>query len=165
MNDLDRKLIELFDANRPATRITTYRQKLDELESVTKLEPARLTEIRAFVTERLDSAEKIMQREDWNREIVQHLLEESRHALINAIHEPNAKRGAKTLAAARAGHEAVHGSPDEKREERERLQSITDDVARSNPALSWNAIQHRAGDRAGVSYKTIQRHCKNPKES
>jgi|GEM_PF-4424310 len=165
MNDVDRQITELFERNQPRTRLATYREKLEQLEAVTKLRPKRLAEIRAYVTERLDTAERIMQRESWNPDIVQDLLEESRRALINAVHEPNTLRGAKTMAAARAGHRARHGTTDDKRQHWDHLQAVVDELAATNPALSWNAIQHRAGQKAGVSAKTIQRRCKNPKQS
>lgn len=165
MNELDRHLSELFDRIQPANRIANYREKVEQLETVTKLEPGRLAEIRAFVTERLDDAERIMQRESWNAGTVQQLLEESRHALINAVHEPNAIRGAKIAASARAGHEAMHGTRDEKEQKWSSYQSIVDEIADKNPALSWARIQQIAADRVGVHPKTIYRHCKNPKQS
>lgn len=165
MNEFEKQLAELLKRQDPRERVKVYRRKAQDLDSIPHLRPERVEEIREFVSKRLDAIERVMERGEYNGDWVNLELEEVRNALRNAAIEPSARRGAKLARSVSKGHEAVHGTKDEKEQRWSEYQAEVDRVYATNPALSWARIQQIVGDKFGVSYKTIQRNCNNPKES
>ena len=160
MNEFEKQLAKLLTRQDPRERVKVYRNKVKALDSIPHLKPERAKQIREFVTEHLDTIESVMQRDDYNGDWVNLELEEVRNALRNAAIEPSALRGAKQLKGATKGHEAVHGSKEERKQRRSEYQAEVNRVYAKNPALSWNRIQQIVGEKFNVSYKTIQRNCK-----
>lgn len=71
--------------------------------------------------------------------------------------EPHAARGAKVLAGARAGHEAVHGSPKQKKRRCRQYVEMWEKIRQAKPDLSVNGIDCAVAGHFGVNSKTIQR--------
>ena len=72
--------------------------------------------------------------------------------------EPDAERGKKTLDGARRGHEAAHGTDQQKQAKRASYQQTVDDLRARNPELSRTAIRKSAAKKEGVSPITIKRY-------
>jgi hypothetical protein len=71
---------------------------------------------------------------------------------------PDARTGAKTgRRAATKGHEAVHGTSEQKKQRWANLQAKVDKVRVQNPHLSKAAVRRNVAVRMGVSEKTVQR--------
>lgn len=73
-----------------------------------------------------------------------------------------AERGERIRNAAKEGHEAVHGTDDEREDKYRRWQEMVNDSFSRNPSLSFRAIAQIVGNRVGVSERTIRKHTKNP---
>ncbi|MCH8342480.1 MAG: hypothetical protein IH983_00650 [Planctomycetes bacterium] len=71
--------------------------------------------------------------------------------------EPHAARGAKVLAGARAGHEAVHGSPKQKKRRYRQYVEMWEKIQQEEPHLSVSGIDCAVAGHFGVNPKTIQR--------
>ena len=79
-------------------------------------------------------------------------------------HMADLLRGEKVREAARRGHEVMHGTSVEKQERWGWYQEVVNRIRAENPDASWSSICRWAAKRCGVSAKTIQRRCTDPKK-
>lgn len=89
-------------------------------------------------------------------------FEKEKLQAILDLSTPHIARGTKILGGARKGHEVVHGSAEEKSRRYAEYQRAVNELVHANSALSWDAICKKAGERFGVSKKTILRHTTRP---
>jgi hypothetical protein len=89
-------------------------------------------------------------------------FEKEKLQVILDLSSEDIARGRKILGGARKGHEAVHGSTEEKSRRYAQYQQSVNELANSNSALSWDAICKKVGEQFGVSGKTISRHTTRP---
>jgi hypothetical protein len=73
------------------------------------------------------------------------------------IAEPNAKRGEKILASAKAGHLAVYGDEEIKERKKREIIETCIEISKVNSHLSLTSIRTKAAQKLGVSFKTVQR--------
>lgn len=71
--------------------------------------------------------------------------------------EPDAARGARILASARKGHEATHGTPEQKKARWAKYASRFEQLATAHPRWSTEQICTEVGKEYGVSAKTVRR--------
>lgn len=83
---------------------------------------------------------------------------------VKGIWEPHALRGEKSVKAGRHGHEAVHGTEEEKQARWSRYQSdLIDILQKPNNHLSLTDARKKVAKEHGVSYGTVLRHTKDPR--
>jgi len=77
--------------------------------------------------------------------------------LTDPEHAANAKRGEKILDSARKGHEATHGTFEEKEARHTLIRQTCEQVAEAHPSWGLTAIRQETSERLGISLKTVQR--------
>jgi len=75
----------------------------------------------------------------------------------------DARGGRKSRVGAKAGHEAVYGTPAEKELRYSKYQETVDQVHKENPQWGYRAIAQTAAEAFHVTERTIRSHTKNPK--
>ncbi len=76
--------------------------------------------------------------------------------------EPYVKTGRPVKEASSKGHEAVHGTPEEKQQRWDAYQQKVAELHRKHPLLSYDRLCTGAAKYFKVSTKTIKRHTTNP---
>lgn len=76
----------------------------------------------------------------------------------------DALRGKDTLLGAQHGHEAVHGTIEEKQRRWAQYQAEIDRLREDHPDWSWSNIKRQAAKNMKCSEKTIARHCRDPRQ-
>ncbi len=72
--------------------------------------------------------------------------------------ESDAMRGEKVRFGGKAGHEATHGTPEEKKARWDRHQTAVNEAREQNPAASKAEVRRIASEKTGVSVSTLRRH-------
>lgn len=84
------------------------------------------------------------------------------HSRLSLELRDRLQAGLQARAFARAGHEKVHGTAEEKRDRWDRMQTALDAELRRNPSLGFTGASKKVAEQLGVSDRTVRNHTKDP---